>query len=90
MTYIIKNRKNNWGNLQFADYELKTHHIQWINALSEMFDGLDITALDVLHLKDGRDIVLEMNDTACVSTVTSNLLVDTFLNFYYSYIGSNV
>lgn len=31
-----------------------------------MYGGLDITAMDVLHMKDGKPaIVLEMNDTAC-------------------------
>jgi hypothetical protein len=59
------NWKNNWGNLTFSDFPLEDHHKMWIDECAKMFDGLDITAMDVLRLTDGSDVVLEMNDTAC-------------------------
>ncbi len=29
-----------------------------------MFGGMEILALDVLHMKDGREYIIELNDTA--------------------------
>jgi hypothetical protein len=32
---------------------------------SQIFGGLDILALDVVHKENGEEIILELNDTAC-------------------------
>jgi hypothetical protein len=32
----------------------------------DMIDGLDMFSLDVLHLKNGEEIVLELNDSSMV------------------------
>eukprot|EP01083_Nonionella_stella_P076102 207199_1 len=57
--------KNNWGAIQHVDYELEKKHKEWIDSASSIFGGLDICALDVLKLKDGKEIILELNGTAC-------------------------
>mmetsp|Transcript_42712 Transcript_42712/g.70466 ORF Transcript_42712/g.70466 Transcript_42712/m.70466 type:complete len:366 (+) Transcript_42712:23-1120(+) len=57
--------KNNWGTIQHVDYALEEKHKQWIDAASSIFGGLDICALDVLKLKDGKEVILELNGTAC-------------------------
>jgi len=36
----------------------------WIDAVCEMYGGLDICALEVVVGKDGREYVIEVNDSA--------------------------
>ncbi|MFX1254335.1 MAG: hypothetical protein ACFFCZ_22175 [Promethearchaeota archaeon] len=36
----------------------------WIEESSKIFGGLDICALDVIHATDGREYILELNDSA--------------------------
>ena len=57
--------KNNWGAIQHADYALEDRHRAWIDSAASVFGGLDICALDVLKLKDGKEVILELNGTAC-------------------------
>jgi len=56
--------KNNWGNLTFVDHEMQGQYKIWIDEISQMFGGLDILAIDVLHTAEGQDYILEVNDTA--------------------------
>ena len=65
--------KNNWGNLRFTDHEWRDEYKVWIDEVAAMFGGgggeggegsMDILAMDVLHDKEGKDWVLELNDTA--------------------------
>jgi len=56
--------KGNWGNLTFEDHPVEDSHKLWANNCSKMFGGLDIFALDVIHTKDGHDIILEINDSS--------------------------
>lgn len=53
-----------WGNIKFEDYELKPHHKKLADKVQKVFDGLDIFSLDVVKTKDGREVILELNDTA--------------------------
>lgn len=57
--------KNNWGAIQHQDYGLEERHREWIDRAATIFGGLDICALDVLKLKDGKEVILELNGTAC-------------------------
>jgi len=57
--------KGNWGNLTFKDHDWDPKYKVWADECSKMFGGLDILALDVLHMKDGKDVIIELNDTAC-------------------------
>jgi len=56
--------KNNWGNLTFVDHEWRDEYKTWADLASQMFGGMDIIALDVLHTKEGKDYIIELNDTA--------------------------
>jgi synapsin len=65
--------KQNWGKLKFADHELTEKYKLWMDEVSLINGGLgkfyhelnpDMFALDVMRLKDGTDVVLEVNDTA--------------------------
>eukprot|EP01100_Stratorugosa_tubuloviscum_P006685 TRINITY_DN284_c1_g1_i1.p1 TRINITY_DN284_c1_g1~~TRINITY_DN284_c1_g1_i1.p1 ORF type:complete len:358 (+),score=145.85 TRINITY_DN284_c1_g1_i1:61-1074(+) len=56
--------KNNWGNLTFEDHPLEQSHINWAENCSNIFGGLDMLALDVLHTKEGKDLILELNDSS--------------------------
>jgi len=45
--------------------EVTEQYKLWIDECSQLFGGLDICALDLLHSeKEGRDYILELNDTA--------------------------
>jgi len=52
------------GDLDFQNYECTDLHILWIEECAKMFGGLDICGLDVLAMKDGKQMVIEINDTA--------------------------
>lgn len=57
--------KSNWGDIRFELLPTLPHHTAWADEAQKMHGGLDIFALDVLHLRDGREVVLEINATAC-------------------------
>jgi len=52
------------SDLEFDDYPFSEKHKLWINECAKMFGGLDICGLDVVKLKDGSEVILEINDTA--------------------------
>jgi len=52
------------GDLEFEDAPFEEKHKLWIDECAKMFGGLDICGLDVLSLKDGSDVIIEINDTA--------------------------
>lgn len=57
--------KNNWGKITFKDIKVLKKHRRWIAKAATLFGGLDICALDVLKRKDGSQVILELNGTAC-------------------------
>jgi len=56
--------KGNWGNITFEDFKLQPVHRMWADECAKMFGGLDILAIDVLRMNNGKDIIIEVNDTA--------------------------
>lgn len=56
--------KGNWGNLQWEDEPWQDRYKSWVDEVAKIYGGLDILAIDMLHTVDGRDICLELNDTA--------------------------
>jgi len=56
--------KQSYGNLQYKELKVTENHILWANECAKMMGGLDIMGLDIIHTKEGKDVVLEINDTA--------------------------
>jgi len=52
------------ADLEFEDYPCEDKHKYWMDECSKMFGGLDVCGLDVLRLKDGKEVIIEINDTA--------------------------
>jgi hypothetical protein len=48
-----------------SDTEVTAQYKRWVDECAKMWGGLDILALDAVHdKKTGKDIILEVNDTA--------------------------
>ena len=47
--------------IPFEKYELIS---DWIDAVSELFGGLDMCALEIIVSRDGREAIIEVNDCA--------------------------
>lgn len=61
---ISSNWKGNVGNTAIVEEtKMKDHWLEWITWTSDEFGGLDIAAMDVLVTKDGKEYILEINDT---------------------------
>ncbi|KAH3762531.1 synapsin II [Pelomyxa schiedti] len=56
--------KSNWGNLVFEDYPVAEHHVEFARECAKIWGGLDIFAIDVVHMADGREFVLEINNSS--------------------------
>jgi glutathione synthase/RimK-type ligase-like ATP-grasp enzyme len=57
--------KNNWGNIQFESIDHVEERYQlWMEHVGELFDGLDMFALDVMVTKDGKEVIIEINDSS--------------------------
>lgn len=52
------------NNVDLTDHEMKEEYKVWVDEIAQLFGGLDILAIDVLHTKEGRDYIIELNDTA--------------------------
>jgi glutathione synthase/RimK-type ligase-like ATP-grasp enzyme len=44
---------------------MQDRYKMWADEVSKCFGGLDIFAIDVLKTQDGKEYILEINDTAC-------------------------
>lgn len=49
---------SSWGNLQFKDHEWQPNYKIWADQVANIFGGLDIISIDVLHGVDGQECVL--------------------------------
>jgi glutathione synthase/RimK-type ligase-like ATP-grasp enzyme len=58
------NWKGNTGNAQIEECEVTERYKRWADACAGLFGGLDILAVDTIIGKDGREFILEVNDTA--------------------------
>jgi len=63
---ISSNWKGNVGNQSIVeDMEVTPRYKAMVDECAELFGGLEILGLDLLHSKkDGKDYILELNDTA--------------------------
>eukprot|EP01105_Mastigella_eilhardi_P009894 TRINITY_DN231_c0_g1_i2.p1 TRINITY_DN231_c0_g1~~TRINITY_DN231_c0_g1_i2.p1 ORF type:complete len:237 (+),score=66.47 TRINITY_DN231_c0_g1_i2:385-1095(+) len=56
--------KSNWGDLRFEDIPVSDVHREFALECGKIWGGIDVCAIDVVHLKDGREFVLELNNSA--------------------------
>jgi len=62
---VSSNWKGNVGNESFVeDMEMTDRYQQMVDECAKLFGGLDILGLDLVHGKDGKEWILELNDTA--------------------------
>lgn len=56
--------KTNIGSSIVESAPVSDRHKLWIDESSELFGGLDICALEIVVAKDGREYIIELNDSA--------------------------
>lgn len=58
------NWKTNTGTSLLESIPVTAQYKMWADECSKMFGGLDILAVDAIHAADGKEYILEVNDTA--------------------------
>jgi len=56
--------KTNTSTSMIEEIEITPQYKMWVDECSKIFGGLDILAVDAIHTKDGKEYILEMNDTS--------------------------
>lgn len=55
--------KSQFGGSSLREVEMEPKWKLWADECSKVFGGLDILAVDALHSKDGREYIIELNDS---------------------------
>lgn len=58
------NWKGNVGTCVLEEIEVTDTFREWAEECGKLFGGMDILTVDAIHSKDGKDYILEINDTA--------------------------